>query len=141
MTNQPETVETVEHLLLIDAERECETAINRLDLTGVETEMALVVLTPGAWTDRLFTEVRARREGIAAVWFWAGELPDAKQVVSRGEAVAVRSAWRHRHGPFETLLDYASVEGIAGRQCVAASEASQTRVLEVLEVLGSARRR
>ena len=137
MTSRPETLETIHRLIEIEAEAAVERIASQSRFSSLPPT-AVSVLTPGAWTDRLFTEVRARREGIGGVWFWSGEKPDESAVERRTLAEFIRSEWRHRHGPIETLGDYAAVEALAAQAPTTVESDSIDRVSDVLEVLGGA---
>ncbi len=141
MTGLPETLATIDMLRSIDAERLVQEAFDTTGLVADPLDLAVVVLTEGAWTDRLFTEVRYRREGIDAVWFWSGEPCDEGSVVAAARAEAVRVAWRRAHGPAESLWEFAAQEGLAQRlaDCglrVIVPE-DHEHVREVLDVVGT----
>jgi hypothetical protein len=141
MTGKEEALRTVEALLEVEAERLVGEAFVDSGLGGDDIELAVVVLTPGAWTDRLFTDVRNRRDGIGAVWFWSDEPVDRAAVVAAARAEAVRVAWRAAHGPAESLWELASQEGLARRMAVpglvAVDVDCHERVREVLDVVGT----
>lgn len=140
MTGKAEALGTVEALLAVGAEQLAADAFDDTHLCTGNLELAVVVLTPGAWTDRLFTDVRNRRDGIGAVWFWSDEPADEKTVRAAARAEAVRTAWRQAHGPAESLWEYAAQEGLARRVAspglCAIDPAEHQRVREVLDIAG-----
>ena len=82
---------------------------------AAEAELAVVVSSPGLWTDRVATEVELRTDPDppALVRFWAGEPVEAADVERECAAVAQRVRWRLRHGPARTVDAVLAREGAA----------------------------
>lgn len=134
MTGKPEAPATVDALLRIDAEG---LANHTLDELGVESsEFYITVATVGAWTDRLFTDVRWRIEASPHIWFWAGEDVSVDIVQTRARAAWLRRRWAEG-GVASTLVEYGGQEGVAHAGTLGSvdSEAVAT-VIDVLRVLG-----
>lgn len=137
MTKNPAAPETVQALLEVDAE----TLVRRTltDFGGLdELEVAVVVLSPGFWTDRLFNEVRNRRDGLAAVWFWAGEPVDTDTVEATAKAEAARTLWRRHQGVTDSLRSFAAQEAVAANASGFHPTHADDKVGEVLDILGEA---
>lgn len=137
MTSNPTALETVEALRAVDAESLVQSTLESFEGLG-DLETAVVVLTPGAWTDRLFTEVRGRRDGLGAIWFWSGTAVDESVVVGIARAEAVRTIWRRLHGVPRTLLEFAAQEATAANAVGFESAHADDAVAEVLEIAGGA---
>ncbi len=141
LTGKAEALRTVEALLEVDAESLVAEVFEDSGLCAGDIELAVVVLTPGAWTDRLFTDVHNRREGVGAVWFWSDEPVDRNAVAAAARAEVVRTAWRTAHGPAESLWEFASQEGLARRMALPGlaviDAADHDRVREVLDLVGT----
>ena len=135
MTGNPATLATVEALRAIDAEGIVVQSLEAFpDLDDLET--AVVVLTPGAWTDRLFNEVRSRRDGLGAVWFWSGEPTDEETVRATAQAEAVRTIWRRRHGPPTSLRSFAGQEATVANAIGFEPAHGDAITSEILELVG-----
>jgi hypothetical protein len=108
----PEALATVERLLELDAE-----AI--AGRHAEEAEIAVVVSSPGLWTDRIATEVELRTDPgpPALVRFWAGEPIETADVDRESAAAATRARWLGRHGPARTLEEVLAREGSAYVSC------------------------
>lgn len=106
MTGKPEALETVE--ALIEAEAESIAG----ELSGGRV-LSLSVLTPGAWTDRAFTEIDMRVKGHPLVWFWAGESIDRSVVVARTRSQMTRLRWQEHNGPPDTMRRLSAQEAFA----------------------------
>jgi hypothetical protein len=99
-------------------------------------ETAVAVLTPGAWTDRLFTDVRNRRDGAGVIWFWAGEPVDIAVIRAAAEAEAVRTMWRRSHGTPDDLLAFAGQEATVLNAIGFEAGYADDVVSEVFEIAG-----
>ncbi len=108
MTSKPEALETVVRLIELDAEQ----IVGRL--VG-ERGISLAVLTPGAWTDRLFTDIEHRTKALPFVGFWAGESVDPETIVSATTQQLVRLDWQRRPGSAESVASLTAQEGLALR--------------------------
>lgn len=106
MTSKPGAAETVEHLLSIDAEGVVG------DVAGAE-DIFISVLTPGAWTDDVFTELERRMVAPGSVGVWAGETPDAEEVARLTRMSLARRRWQEHNGRARSLRPLASQEGYA----------------------------
>jgi len=106
----PAALATVERLLALDAE-----AIAAHH--AARAELAIVVSSPGMWTDRVATELDARtsRESgsPAPVRFWAGEAVEALDVEREAAAASIRFIWGVDVGSARTLHDVLAREGRA----------------------------
>jgi hypothetical protein len=131
----PAALATVQRLLEIDAE-------GIAGRHSAQAELAVVVSSPGLWTDRVATEVELRTdpEPPALVRFWAGEAVEVVDVERESAAAALRARWRTEHGPARTLDAVLAREGDAYAQAgssfgaLAAGEASL--VGDAVELLG-----
>jgi hypothetical protein len=94
----PHALETTEQLLDIDAEavalEAASEAVNLCRYSGPIT-LAVVLCAPGAWTDRLATEIQHRTAqrpppGQGLVLHWTREKPTAEQIRREAIAEAVR---------------------------------------------------
>lgn len=135
MTGNPETLQTVKRLKDLDAEQLVHDTLADFDLLD-DLETAVVVLTPGFWTDRLFNEVHNRRDGLGAVWFWSGQDLDAEAVVSAAMAEAVRTVWRQTHGVPVELRTFAAQEAVTLNTIGFEPAHADTAVADVLEIAG-----
>ena len=117
MTSKP-VLATVERLLAIDAEavalEAASTAAATLEWTD-DLPLAIVVATPGMWTDRVATEVEhrlvAKRRG--EVLLWTGEDCGRDAVAAAAVAQVAREVWRARHGVPGRVVEAAAQEGLA----------------------------
>lgn len=139
MTSSPEALGTVERLLELEAEHIVAIELSRFaDLDGQSVHVA--VLTPGAWTDRLFTEVRYRAGGFDGVWVWAGSDASVGAITELAIQQVVRMMWQDRFGHDDVLRSVAAQEAVARAAAGVSGSASDSEHLmtrEVLEVLGS----
>ncbi len=108
MTSRPEASETIGALLRIGAENLAADALESLHVDP--SEWFLTVATPGAWTDRLFTEIEWRLAADTHLWFWAGEEPNIDMVVESAARAVRRRSWG---GGAASLREYAGQEGVA----------------------------
>ncbi len=114
-------LEMVERLQSLGAERLAHEAGDRTArrclFTG-EMTLAIVVPSPGLWTDRVATEAlhrttgkRRARHGL--VQMWAGEPVSAEDVQREASAETVRTIWTELHGQAATLSAVVAREGLA----------------------------
>lgn len=135
MTANPETLATVEALREIDAETLVLDTLKAFPgLADLDT--AVVVLTPGFWTDHLFNEVRQRRDGLDAVWFWAGETVDEKAVRVTATAKAIRTIWWRAHGPAKNLRQFAGQEATVANAVGFEPAHADAATSDVLDIVG-----
>jgi hypothetical protein len=106
MTGDPDVLVTIEALIAADGESIVDA------LCGGRT-MSVAVLTPGAWTDRAFTEIDYRTRAHPIVWFWTGERIDPEVVADRVRMQVARLAWQEQHGAPDTLRRLSAQEGTA----------------------------
>ncbi|MGF1666163.1 MAG: hypothetical protein ACFCVC_07795 [Acidimicrobiia bacterium] len=106
MTGNPEALLTVEHLIGVDAE-------SVVDGLCGDRAISIAVLTPGAWTDRAFTEIDYRTRAQPIVWFWAGEYTDPEVVSMRTRMQLARLAWQDHNGAPDTVRRLSGQEGAA----------------------------
>lgn len=108
-------------LLALDAEALVRSAAQdvaeRLGLT-VPIVLAVAVLSPGLWTDRLATEVERvaaaeRVAGRGQIVFWTREPVTVADVEREARAELTRVAWTARHGRALTLRAVLEREGLA----------------------------
>src|ERR1051326_2406677 len=104
----PHALETVEQLLVLDAEAVAlEAAREAASLWAYADPIALsvVLCSPGAWTDRLTTEIQHRTTkrsppGHGMVLHWTRETPTTEQIRREAIAETVRvmagAAYEHR---------------------------------------------
>jgi hypothetical protein len=110
---------TIERLLAIDAEAiVAETAAATLERVGSDdavVALAVVVATPGLWTDRLGTEVEHRLAGRGRneVVLWQGDDVGVEAVRAAAAADTVRAVWAGRYGIPATVRDAVAQEGLA----------------------------
>ncbi|MCU1374771.1 MAG: hypothetical protein JWO68_2057, partial [Actinomycetia bacterium] len=109
---------TIERLLSIDAEAVvAETAAATVKRLGAAEDVALavVVATPGMWTDRLWTEVehRVAGRGRNVVVVWQGDDVGVDAVRAAAAADTVRAVWSARYGIPATVRDAVAQEGLA----------------------------
>lgn len=138
---------TVDALRNADAEavvaRAAERALTAVDYQDLVT-LAVVVPSPGMWTDRLSTELEARTFGSRSVgkgliMCWAGEPPALEILEREAGAEAIRVAWHAVHGAVRTARDVLAREGLAYGWSGAAAEVAQdtaTAVHDALAVVG-----
>jgi hypothetical protein len=137
----------VDTLIALDAEAVAAAAAERVleicDWRDPIT-LAVVVASPGMWTDRLATEVRHRtladrRAAHGEILLWSGDASAIDDVRIESAAEAVRTMWTALHGPTRTLEDVLSREGLAyalARPSTASGPTDPT-IAEALEVLGN----
>jgi hypothetical protein len=132
----PAALASVQRLIELDAE-----AIAARH--AAEAELAVVVSSPGLWTDRVATEVELRTDPDppALVRFWAGEPVEAADVDRECAAAAQRVRWRPRHGPARTVDAVLAREGtayaVAGSPFGALETGEAELVADAVELLGA----
>jgi hypothetical protein len=145
----PHALETTEQLLAVDAEdvaleaaREATSVCSYPDPIA----LAVVVCAPGAWTDRLATEIehrtaRQRLAGRGLILFWARETPTPEQIRREAIAEAVRVMAMAVPGRAESVASLLHREGLAyalGGNPYGPVTAEDARAVgEALEVLGA----
>ena len=136
----PAALASVQRLIELDAE-----AI--AGRHAAEAELAVVVSSPGLWTDRIATEVELRTDPgpPALVRFWAGEPIETADVERESAAAATRARWLGRHGPARTLADVLAREGaayaVAGSPFGPLEAAEATLVGDAVGLLGASEQR
>ena len=136
----------VSALLALDAELVAAAAAQgALEVCGWSQTitLAVVVATPGMWTDRLATEIRHRtvadrRDAHGEILLWAGDPPAVHTIERESVAEAVRTMWTSLHGPTFTLGAVLAREGLAyaiGRDSAPIGPPNP-RVSEAVDVLG-----
>jgi hypothetical protein len=121
-------------------------AARELDHTA-PVVLAVVVLSPGLWTDRLASDVErtlapARVAGHGLVVTWAGEPVDANDVVRLARAEVARIVWTAHHGVADTAWQVLEREGFArahGDRRPSAQEPPLGAVAAVMRTRGEAR--
>ena len=117
----PHAAESVAALLALDAEgaafRAATAAARELGWED-EATLAVVVLSPGMWTDRLANGVERiaaaeRVAGKGQVVFWTREPVTEADVVREARAELARVAWTTQHGRATTLRAVLEREGLA----------------------------
>jgi hypothetical protein len=132
----PAALASVQRLIELDAE-----AIAARH--AADAELAVVVSSPGLWTDRVATEVELRTdpEPPALVRFWAGEPVQAADVERECVAAAERVRWRLRHGPARTVDAVLAREGaayaVAGSPFGTLAAGEAELVSDAVELLGA----
>jgi hypothetical protein len=138
---------TVDALLAVDAEQvagEAAASVARDAGHPTALTLAIVVASPGLWTDRVGTEVLVRTtgervDGMGTVLFWAREPVTAEHVVHEARAEAVRALWTAVHGPARTVRAVLEREGLAsavGGSCPDVLPSDDAAVSLALEVYG-----
>ena len=114
-------LDTVQQLAAFDAEslagESALAVLEQCEFPG-DVTLAIVVASPGMWTDRLATEVRhrtsaSRRAGHGEILLWTGEALDAGLVLREAAAETVRVMWTTLHGAADTLGALLAREGLA----------------------------
>lgn len=117
----PHALEATEQLLAVDAEAiawdAASEVANLCDYPGPIT-LAVVLCAPGAWTDRLATEIQHRTagrppSGYGLVLHWARETPTAEQIRREAIAEAVRVMAVAVRGRRESVASLLHREGLA----------------------------
>jgi hypothetical protein len=117
----PQALDAVERLLALDAELVAANAASEIAVRCEYSKpltLAVVVASPGMWTDRLATEVQhrtvaRRRPQHGLVYQWVADVFDVESVARESAAEAVRVMWTAMHGPATTVLDVMDREGLA----------------------------
>ncbi|HEY8546663.1 MAG TPA: hypothetical protein VIL36_16500 [Acidimicrobiales bacterium] len=109
---------TVEALLAIDAEEQAEDTANQYaEELGIEddVDLSITVATPGAWTDRLATEIEHRLGGRRwkEIVLWTGEDVGEDSLRAVTTAQTVRVGWALLHRPPRSVAHAAGQEGLA----------------------------
>lgn len=134
---------TVEELLALDAEHLAAAAAGEVAQAcgyAGAIELAVVVASPGMWTDRLATEIQSvtsveRSPGQGMVTFWSGEEVTAAGVegAARGEVVRVmRTALHAAPRTLGALLEREGLALAAGPSAQPLTEDEGDRVRQVL---------
>ena len=137
---------TVHALLTLDAESHARAAAQDT-MEHCEWKepltLAVVVASPGMWTDRLATEVRNRtvadrRPAHGEIVLWATDVQDAGTIATESVAETVRTMWTSLHGPALSLHAVFTREGLAYAlgHPTAAQVPADARVNEAIELLG-----
>ena len=140
------TATTVDALLTLNAEglaqAAAEDALARLEWHERIT-LAVVVATPGMWTDRLATEVRHRtvadrHPAHGEILLWATDVHDIDTIQGESVAETVRTLWTSLHGPVRSLHAVLSREGMAYalNGATKSLEAVDKGVGDAIDVLG-----
>ena len=117
----PHALETTEQLLAVNAEAVALEAVNDVVDQCHYSEritIAVVLCSPGLWTDRLATEVEHRTahrlpSGHGLVLHWTRETPTAEQIRREAIAEAVRVMAIAEHGTRESVRSVLHREGLA----------------------------
>lgn len=117
----PPAAEAVQALLAIDAERvalEGASAAAHALQIAEPALLAVVLLSPGMWTDRLANDVERiaadeRVAGKGQIVFWTREPVTVADVVREARAELTRVAWTARHGRALALRAVLEREGLA----------------------------
>jgi len=110
---------TVEALLAIDAEDKAKDTANLYaEELGIadDVDLSITVATPGAWTDRLATEIEHRLGGRRwkEIVLWTGEDVGEGNLRAVATAQTVRVGWALLHRPPRSVAHAAGQEGLAG---------------------------
>lgn len=136
----------VDALITLDAEEAArESAQKALDLCEWRDPitLAVVVPTPGMWTDRLATEARHRtvadrRPEHGEIQLWSTDVPRMETILMESAAEAVRTIWTSRHGLALTLHAVLAREGLAYafNPGDLTEHTNDAPVIDAIEVLG-----
>lgn len=141
----------VQALLALDAEEVARAAAENVVAQCEWNEpvtLAVVVATPGMWTDRLATEVRHRtiadrRAAHGEILLWATDAHSVGTIARESVAEAVRTMWASLHGQTQSVHSVLAREGMAYALAgaIASSETGaphpiDARINEAIEVLG-----
>ena len=136
----------VDALLRLDAEKlaqaSAQNTVERCEWNQPIT-LAVVVATPGMWTDRVATEVRNRtvadrRDAHGEIVLWATDVQDTATIERESVAETVRTMWTSLHGPTRSLHAVLAREGMAyalGR-LTAPQSIVDAHINEAIEILG-----
>lgn len=138
---------TVDALIALDAEdvaaEAADEILARCQWTDPVT-LAVVVASPGMWTDRLATEVRHRtvadrRANHGEIHLWSVDETSVDVIRVESAAETVRTIWTTVHGPTRTLGDVLAREGLAYALARPADDGSliDARVAEAIDILGN----
>ena len=144
----PHALEATEYLLAVNAEavatEAAHEAVHRCHYPDTVT-LAVVLCAPGAWTDRLATEIEHRAThglapGYGLVLHWTRETPTAEQIRREAIAEAVRVMVRAVHGTRESVRSLLHREGLAyalgGNPYGPATPEDRRVVDDAVEILG-----
>ena len=144
-------LDAVQQLAAFDAEslarESARVVVERCEFDG-DVTLAIVVASPGMWTDRVATEVRhrtsaSRRAGHGEILLWTGDALGAALVHREAMAETVRVMWTTLHGAADTLGAVLAREGLAyalaSNPYGPSSPLDDARVAEGLAVLGDTR--
>ena len=144
----PHALEAVEALLELDAESIASDAAHdscaRLEYDG-DITLAVVLASPGYWTDRVATDIRHRtldertpHRGI--IYQWTREIPTVAGVRRESIAETVRVIHTAVHGATGTVRAVLAREGLAlaldEAPLAALTPAEAQRVVDALELVG-----
>lgn len=137
MTVRPETSQSIEALLLLEAESIVDEVVS--EIAGpVPYDFSVAVLTPGAWTHRRLTDVEYRVKPPPVVWFWAGESVDRSRVLDIARVAVARYAKARSGEEVIDLRSLAAREGGALRRAEIEPEEVDTRAArDAIEVAGT----
>lgn len=136
-------LECVEALIALDAERLAHDAARDVATAcayDAPITLAVVVGSPGLWTDRLATEVehrttQARADGRGLAYLWTKEPVSADDVRREATAEAVRVMWTALHPAPPTLHAVLAREGLASALAGETGH-DEPAVRDALDVLG-----
>lgn len=130
MTSKPEAPATVDALIEIGAEE----MVGQL---AGDRVLSIAVLTPGAWTDRFFTDIERRIKALPFVGFWAGEPVDEVVVTAAAIHQLARLDWQDRHGPADTVARLSAQEGLALKRSEVRPVGDAERAAAAFDVVAS----
>lgn len=145
----PHALETTEQLLAVDAEAvalEAASEVANLCNYPDTITLAVVLCAPGAWTDRLATEIQHRTTGRppagrGLVLHWTRETPTAEQIRREAIAEAVRVMAVAVLGRRESVASLLHREGLAyalgGNPYGLVTAEDEHAVRDAVEVLGA----
>ena len=145
----PHALETTEQLLAVDAEAVAlEAASEAVDLCRHQDPITLAVIlcAPGAWTNRLTTEIQHRTtqrppSGHGLVLHWTREAPTAGQIRREAIAETVRVMAGAAHGRRVSVASLLHREGLAyalgGNPYGPVTAEDQYAVGDAVDVLGA----
>lgn len=144
----PAALEAVQRLVALDAEAialaSARSVAAHCKYVGSLT-LAIVVASPGMWTDRLATEVQHRTVATRTpdhglIYQWAGDELTEYDIRRESVAEAVRTIWTSQNGPATTVRTVIEREGLAyalgGNPYGPCTSADDADVEEALSILG-----
>jgi hypothetical protein len=144
----PHALETTEQLLAVDAETvalEAASEVASLCRYSDAITLAVVLCAPGAWTDRLTTEIEHRTSrrpppGHGLVLHWTRETPTAGQIRREAIAESVRVMAAAVRGRGDSVVSLLQREGLAyalgGNPYGPVTAEDEHTVGDAVEVLG-----